>query len=368
MEQKSIPISWVNENNNLLKEKLPKDIQKAPFYPDAYFYAQYYQDPLKGLHYMGTVIFSILKIEPNGCVIDFYDEKEQQKNLSGDTAGFYTKFKDDKGEEKEIILINSKHKNNPLAIGAVLAHEMMHLYLFRLGLKLEDVHENELLTDLATINTGFSILILNGMSYSSEWYLTIIMLVFGRIYWRSQQLAFGYFKPKEYGKHAMIYFKERNLSAEDIIGYLNPTSRHFIPHIPFIRGKNSTEFIKILEKQHKKSNLIKGAIAAPFVIFILYTWISDTGTSTINNNLSTRINGCKIEITALSNKTNNDQTTLENMGTQMTQYKNEGNITDYNNLIDSYNTLLAQVRRESANYESQLINCNNLIDQYNKGR
>src|SRR3989344_3501200 len=99
MTQKSISASWVKEKNNLLKERLPKDIQQSPFYPDAYFYTQYYNDNLKGLHYMAMALFNLLKISPNGCVIDFYDEKDIPSH-SGDTAGFYTKFKNDNGEEK----------------------------------------------------------------------------------------------------------------------------------------------------------------------------------------------------------------------------------------------------------------------------
>jgi hypothetical protein len=365
MKQKSIPSSWVKEKNDLLRSKLPKDVQESPFYPDVQFYAQYYKDNLKGLHYMAGVLFSWLKIAPNGCTVDFYDEKEFKK-FAGDTAGFYTKIKNDKGEGNEVILINSKHKANPLAVGAILAHEMMHLYLFRLNLKLEDVQENELLTDLATINTGLAILILNGMTYSSQWYLTIIMAFFGRIYWRSQQLAFGYFKPKEYGYHAMAYFNEHNLSAQHIIGYLNPTSRHFIPHAPFLKGKNTTEYIKLLDKEHKKSNLKKWAIVAPFVIIIGYFWISGSVSSSNQSNLSNQIDTCQAAVTALGNQANTDQTTLDNMDTQMTQYQNEGDNTDYNNLVDPYNSLLAQVKQESANYETQRANCNNLVDQYNQ--
>lgn len=366
MKQKSIPGTWVKEKNSLLQSKLPKDIQEAPFYPDAYFYAQYYKDNLKGLHYMAGVIFARLKIEPNGCTVDFYDEKQFQK-FAGDTAGFYTKIKNDKGEENEVILINSKHKANPLAVGAILAHEMMHLYLFRLNLKLEDTQENELLTDLATINTGLSILILNGMSYSSQWYLTIIMAVFGRIYWRSQQLAFGYFKPKEYGRHAMTYFDERNLSAQDIIGYLNPTSRHFIPHAPFLKGKNTTEYIKLLDKEHKKSNLKKGAIAAPFVAVAIYFGITGSINSSNQDALSAQIDTCKASVAALGNQANADQSTLDSMDSEMTQYQNQGDVADYNNLVAPYNALLSKVKQESTNYETQRADCNNLVDQYNKG-
>jgi len=108
------------------------------------------------------------------------------------------------------------------------------------------------------------------MSYSSQWHLSIILLVFGRIYWSSQEVSFGYFNPQEYGLHTVSYFNKINISAQDVIGYLNPTSRRFIPHPIFAKGKKSTFFIKALEKQHRRSNLIKGAIAAPFLVIILF--------------------------------------------------------------------------------------------------
>lgn len=373
MAQKSIPLSWVKEKNNLLKEKLFKDIQQSPFYPDAYFYAQYYNDHLKGLHYMAMVLFSLLKISPNGCVIDFYDEKDIPSH-SGDTAGFYTKFKNDNGEEKELIFINSKHKNNPLAVGAILAHEMMHLYLFRLGLKLEDTQENELLTDLATINTGFSILILNGMHYSSKWWLTIILIFVGIRYWSSQQLSFGYFKPKEYGKHSLSYFKEHNLYLGDIIGYINPTSRHFVANIILRlftkQKKESTEFIKILEKQHLKSNIIKGIIPASIIAFYLITGLSDNNQQNLQSqnkqNLSVQIQTCKSEISILENKIDSDLANFKKMESQIIYYENIEDVENYNNLVTPYNSLSNKLKVEISEYEARLASCNNLIGQYNK--
>lgn len=362
--QKSIPSSWVNEKNELLKRYLPKDIQQFPFYPNANFYSQYAADPLKGLHYMSTVIFLWLRIEPQGCMIDFCDEKELAK-FAGDAAGVYTKIPNNKGEEIEVILINAKYKKNPLSVGAILAHEIMHLYLFRLGLKLEDVHENELLTDLATINTGLSILILNGMTYSSQWYVTIIMLAFGRIYWQSEQQAFGYFQPKEYGEHAMRYFYEHNLSAKDIIGYINPTSRHFIHSSFLLRSKGSTDFIKGLEKRHIRLNILKTMVALPFLALIIYGVSNNPPGSSTPGDLSRQIDDCKATLSSVENTINADQSRLENMDAQMTQYNNQGRIDEYNDLVNPYNALVTRVEQESADYERQLASCNSLIDTYN---
>jgi outer membrane murein-binding lipoprotein Lpp len=363
MKPAALPKNWVEEKNQLLKEALPKHVQEAPFYPDAYFYVQYYQDHLKGLHFMAGVLFEWLKIEPQGCIVDFYDEKDFKDNLTGETAGFYTKTPDKSGIEREVIMINSKYKDNPLAVGAILAHEIMHLYLFRLNLKLVDQQENELLTDLATINTGFSILIVNGMYYSSQWWLTIILLAIGRIYWHTEQLAFGYFKPKEYGQYALAYFQERNIEVEDFIGYINPTSRHFISHGFFVNGKQSTEFIQILEKRYKRSNIIKGTVASVVVIVLFYFGSSENNKE---NALKAQIQTCQSEIPTLENKIESDQARLESMETQVADYEASNDMVSYNNLVDPHNALLNQIKEEVTTYKTKLTNCNNLVDQYNK--
>ncbi|MHB8655620.1 MAG: hypothetical protein ACYDA9_17270 [Terriglobia bacterium] len=368
MERKSIPASWVEGKTRLLKQKLPRDVQEVPFYPDTYFYVQYYKDALKGLHYMAGVIFSLLHIEPNGCVIDFCEEKEFQGHFSSDTAGLYTKVKEDNGQETEVILINAKHRADPLAVGAILAHEMMHLYLFRLNLKLEDTQENELLTDLATINTGLSILIINGMSYSSEWWLTIIMAVFGRVYWRSQELAFGYFKPREYGDYAKFYFKERRIPVQDVIGYLNPSSRHFICDLPdtlralFGKARTSNEFIKLLEKKYRKANIIKGGIAAAIVIPIL-ALVLDSEIK--KHNLDVRIQNCRSEVLLLSAKIDSESANLKHLDEELAKYKDNRDIDRYNSLVNPYNMLVGDVKREISEYETKRASCNTLIDEYN---
>ena len=369
MSQKSIPLSWVNEKINILKESLPVEIQKNPFYPDAYFYAQYHQDHLKGLHYMATMLFDFLKISPNGCVIDFYDEKDFRSG-SGDTAGFYTKFKDANDEEKELIFINSKHKDNPLAVGAILAHEMMHLYLFRLNLKLEDTGENELLTDLATINTGLSILIVNGMSYSSFWWLSVILIFFGIRYWHSEQLSFGYFKPKEYGKHAVSYFTERNISIRDVVGYINPTSRRFVSYVPFLISKQPTAFIKALEKEHIKTVLAQWfAIGVFITVLLVYGQPSDSieiSQSQDKQNLGFQIESCKTSLSLLSNKIKNDTAEFENITKRMDEYQRNEEVDNYNSLVNPHNSLLEKIEDEAYDYENNLDDCNAKINKYNK--
>ena len=168
MSAKKIPKKWIEEKRAFLKKTLPQKRGGVLFTPDAHFYAQYHTDHRQGLHAMASAIFDWLAIKPQGCVIDFYDEKTIQEKGSSDVAGFYTTAEIE-GENKEVILINAKHKEDPMHVGAILAHEMMHLYLTRLDIALPDRDENELLTDLATIEMGLPILVFNGMSFSSRW-------------------------------------------------------------------------------------------------------------------------------------------------------------------------------------------------------
>jgi len=370
--EKTISDAWIKEKNDFLKENLPEDIKGILFYPDNDFYAYYYSDNLKGLHYMAMQLFDWLNIKPNGCSVDFYDSKDFK--TMGDAAGFYTKVKDENGEEKEVILINSKHKSDAFGVGAILAHEMMHLYLIRLGLELEDLQENELMTDLATINTGLSILILNGMSYSSEWFSSIIALMFGFIYWRSQQLAFGYFNPKQYGKHAADYFKENNVMLENVFGFMNPSSRYFIPHT-LIKSKNPTPLIKFLEKRRLKGNLTKIGILVIVITGLMFYNNYDNrnnssrgSQSTLTSKqsaLATQIDVCKIILGSIETDINNDQNNLQSMENRLNIMQASGNIDQYNQLVDPHNSLVLKIKLEASSYDKKLAECNGLVDQYN---
>ena len=120
-----------------------------------------------------------------------------------------------------------------------------------------------------------------------------------------------------------------------------------------------------MEKQHRKSNIIKGVIVVPFLALIIYLWVSSSESSAQQSKLSAQTDTCQAAVTILGNQVNTDQTALDNMDTQMTQYQNSDDTSDYNNMVDTYNTLLAKVKGEGSNYETQRADCNNLIDQYN---
>ena len=94
-----------------------------------------------------------------------------------------------------------------------------------------------------------------------------------------------------------------------------------------------------------------------------------TSTSSSRQNiLSAQIDICKTTVATLEDQANNDQTTLNTMDAQMTKYDTDGDNTNYNSLVDPYNTLLEKVKAELSNYDTQLAECNKMIDQYNSNR
>jgi hypothetical protein len=66
------------------------------------------------------------------------------------------------GPYRSKIQICITNKHSPLIMGAILAHELTHYYLFNKEISLPDENENERFTDLATVYLGLGKLTLNG--------------------------------------------------------------------------------------------------------------------------------------------------------------------------------------------------------------
>ena len=56
------------------------------------------------------------------------------------------------------IEVNSAYKNRPGELGAILGHELAHIFLHRHGLSLQDTMPNEILTDTTAALYGFGLL------------------------------------------------------------------------------------------------------------------------------------------------------------------------------------------------------------------
>ncbi|HEV7624989.1 MAG TPA: hypothetical protein VGO89_00665 [Streptomyces sp.] len=93
------------------------------------------------------------------------------------------------------IELNSRFKRHRRDIGAALAHEVMHVYLHRLGLAFRGTGDNEILTDTATTYLGAGWLLLDAFRQDQL---------------SSQKL--GYLTPEEYG---YVLAKRAEVFGED---------------------------------------------------------------------------------------------------------------------------------------------------------
>ncbi len=75
------------------------------------------------------------------------------------------------GPQNSIIKLDVKLKFMPEVIGGILAHEMMHYYLFSRDIYYVESEENEKFTDFATIYYGFGKFTLKGYQ-KVEWHWT----------------------------------------------------------------------------------------------------------------------------------------------------------------------------------------------------
>ena len=143
---------------------------------------------------------------------------------------------------RKTILINSKYKNNPFQVGAILAHECMHHYMRMHNLESSYDLKNERETDLMTVSNGLGILVINGMAYKGSSGLTILAALFGFLFIREEKTSFGYFEYSDYCKYLRSYLEAKGIDEKDIIGFVRPEAR-------------------VLFEERKRQNLI--------VIFIL---------------------------------------------------------------------------------------------------
>lgn len=66
------------------------------------------------------------------------------------------------------VELQSQYRSSPKAIGAILAHEVAHIFLHRCGVRFPDEFENEVLTDTTAVYVGFGPTILNAASESTN--------------------------------------------------------------------------------------------------------------------------------------------------------------------------------------------------------
>jgi hypothetical protein len=94
---------------------------------------------------------------------DFLATTDHDYSSDKEAPGFITYD----GPHRSRIKIGFVNKHSPFVMGAILAHELTHHFLFNKDIGYPDVNENERFTDFATVYLGLGKLTLNGYEHIS---------------------------------------------------------------------------------------------------------------------------------------------------------------------------------------------------------
>jgi len=152
---------WIDRNLDFLFLKL-KDINQNSnnvfFEPSAVIYSKLGSGNEQDLQDITNEISKYL-----GLINIPYAKYEWGIKLEPDTAGQIRYSNSIQSIQIPFFYVGKKY-----GIGCILAHEITHAYLFSKGIILNDLNENEMLTDLASIFLGLGKFILNGQIVNTE--------------------------------------------------------------------------------------------------------------------------------------------------------------------------------------------------------
>jgi hypothetical protein len=153
------------------------------------------QDPVITAHRLASMIVRHLKL-PDGSILVNYRTSLEHPGQVELTL-----------EDEYLVELNARYKENQRDIAAILAHEITHVFLYRARLFFPNTHDNEILTDTASVYLGVGWLGLNAYRLTETKQINSS----GQGYIRYQEERLGYLTPEEFGyvlgKRA-IYFKE----------------------------------------------------------------------------------------------------------------------------------------------------------------
>jgi hypothetical protein len=111
-------------------------------------------DPLIGAQYLAKRIGAHYRLPVTTVIVSFSSSLKPpgQVELSQSNEFF--------------VELQSKFKEAPEAVAAILAHEVAHIFLHRCGVRFQDAFENEVLTDTTAVYVGFGPVIMNAATQS----------------------------------------------------------------------------------------------------------------------------------------------------------------------------------------------------------
>jgi len=153
--------------------------------------------PIIGVQRLAVTIAKHLQL-PAGCaIVNFRDMNEPGRvELTSD--------------ETCLVELHSRYKKEHQDIPGILAHEITHVFLHRLGLGFSDTQKNEVFTDTAATYLGVGWLCLNAYRMSEESYVNIEAREIGK---RTVEHRIGYLTPEEFGYvlgKRSLFFREQS--------------------------------------------------------------------------------------------------------------------------------------------------------------
>lgn len=230
-----------------------------PFYPVDGFYDNW-QNPILRLQQMGKQLCNWLKLDSNRVIIEY------DSSLSDIPGRFSHRL------PIRHIGINPKYSMSPFKVGAILAHELAHFYMSEHQQGSPDTLTNELQTDLTLLCAGFGILYINAMK-DIELGISAEKLIWTHEEANRQEWV-GYFRPDLFCYLFSVYLKKIGLSGKDVIGYIHPDSRAFLPdQIRNSKSSNPTKIILGLEENYRRNTFVAYLVMVLLLLFYLLRYI-----------------------------------------------------------------------------------------------
>jgi len=100
----------------------------------------------------------------------------------------------------------------------VLAHELSHVYVWKLKSSVFEKCDQEKLTDCSTVFSGLGVLTLNGLTDET---------IFSFDGYKTQKKLFGYLSPEQFGYLVARYCAEKGIPEDSVRPFLNSTGRKY---------------------------------------------------------------------------------------------------------------------------------------------
>lgn len=192
--------------NDIIFDNLQEELKlySSLFIPDKNFY-DFDLNAILKLQKLAKLILTKLDIKFNDVIVYFENNIEHPGQIELNNNEYF-------------IEINKKYEDDYYSIGAILAHEIMHIFLSQKGIWLKDEYKNEVLTDIATIYFGLGLLILNGQKTKKE----ITEGIHYNTYYTIKQ-SLGYLQSIEIGYlfNRYLFYNDFEIRNFDV---LNPTA------------------------------------------------------------------------------------------------------------------------------------------------